>query len=144
MNYRQLKSLTTGLLTGDMKLPQEDDVLLALLEKALFKVASRAQVLRLMTDEKSSGILRTADGNYYIRFPNLPEKDSDDIDVDHELAFAVASYIASFVCRLDMKPYHIREAEETIDFYNNKYSSIIKQIYEQINGNTAVVGIPSE
>jgi len=147
MTYKYLKNLVTGLLIGDMKPPVDnDDVMIPLLEKAMLKIAAKAQVLRLMTTSKDEGVYRTADGDYMIRFPKMPEKDNDTLDIDHELGFAAASFIASFICKPEMKAYHEKEALDIIEHYNIKYDSIIRQIREKYNmtTNSYEAGLPRE
>lgn len=138
MTFIKFKSLTAGLLIGDMKLPQDDDVMLSLLEKAMLTIASKAQVLRLMTVSKDDSLLRTADGDYMIRFPSLPEKNSDTIDMDHELCFAASEYVASYIAKeLPKRSYHVKQAEDVIDMYNIKVDSVMRQIQETRDDSTS-------
>ena len=49
MTYGLFKAITTGLLTGDIVLPQNPDVLKGLMQYALTTVATQADSLHLMT-----------------------------------------------------------------------------------------------
>ncbi len=147
MTFSKLKSLTAGLLVGDMKLPQEDEVVLSLLEKAMLTIASKAQALRLLTLSKDDSILRTGDGDFLVRFPDLPSTGSDVLDMDHELCFAAADLIASYVAKeLPKRSYHVKQAEDIIEMYNVKVDSVMRQINEAEVGTTDkyTAGIPRE
>ena len=147
MTFTNLKALTTGILIGDMKLPQEDVVMIALLEKAMLTIASKAQVLRLLTVSRDASLLRTADGDYMVRFPNLPVNGTDVLDMDHELCFAAADLIASYIAKeLPKRAYHVKQAEDTIEMYNIKVDSVLRQIREAEIGNTETYtsGLPME
>ena len=147
MTFSKLKSLTAGLLVGDMKLPQEDEVVLALLEKAMLTIASKSQALRLLTLSKDDAILRTGNGDYMVRFPDLPSTGSDVLDMDHELCFAAADLIASYIAKeLPKRSYHVKQAEDTIEMYNVKVDSVMRQINEAEIGTTDnyAAGIPLE
>ena len=147
MTFSKLKSLTAGLLVGDMKLPQEDEVVLSLLEKAMLTIASKSQVLRLLTLSKDDAILRTGNGDYMVRFPDLPSTGSDVLDMDHELCFAAADLIASYIAKeLPKRSYHVKQAEDIIEMYNIKVDSVMRQIHEAEIGTTDkyTAGLPLE
>jgi len=134
MTYGEIKNLTAGLLTSDYRLPKDDSEVKAMLEMAFFIIASKIQVLRLLTTNKDNSILRTAEGDYLIRFPELPTKDDDVLDIDHELCFAASRYLASFVAKEDSRVrYHELKAEEVLDYYQKKVGTIMQQMREQLS-----------
>ena len=119
MTYGTLKSITTGLLIGDNVLPSDGAVLIGLLEYAMSTVAMQADSLHLMTLNADANILRRAQGDYLIRTPSMPLTDDEHIDIDDELAFAVARYLASYVSR-DKGGIHVQAADRIIKDYNAK------------------------
>jgi len=155
MTYGVLKAITTGLLTGDNVLPTGEGVLEGLVEYALTTVAMQADSLHLMTLSTTAGVLRLAQGDYLIRRPVAPitvtaavdalavdatvedttaAKAADTlatinqlIDIDEELTFAVARYVASYVSR-EKGGIHIQAAERVILDYNAKTWEILDQM----------------
>ena len=127
MTYEMLKNLTAGLLTADNDLPADDSRILALLRYALTTVATQADSLHLMTLSTTANILRLAKGDYLIRVPELPEDDVDEIDIEDELAMAVARYMASYVS-LKKGGIHVQAADRIIKDYNAKTWEILEQM----------------
>lgn len=127
MTYSTLKSLTTGLLLGDNTLPTDAEVLKSLVNYALTTVATQAESLHLMTLSTTANVLRLSQGDYLIRMPELPTLDADVIDIDEELSFAVARYIASYVSR-EKGGIHVNAADRIIKDYNAKTYEIIEQM----------------
>lgn len=119
MTYKRLKSLTRALLIGDVTLTKDSDEMLALLEYAYDAVANEADALKLFTESDEAKILRQGPGKIFVRKPNLPEYDEDELDIDDELSYAVSRYIASFVSREKME-FHENKAEKIIRAYNQK------------------------
>jgi hypothetical protein len=99
LTYDTFKLMTAGLLTGDNKLPDDIEVLTSLVQYALTTVAMQAESLHLMTLSTSADVLRLAHGDYLIRRPLPPEDGVDELDIDEELTFAVARYVASYLSR---------------------------------------------
>jgi hypothetical protein len=95
MIYAQFKILMKGILTGDTQLPEDDLLVKTLLEYALNKVAVDAEPLKLMTLNLSEPMVRLGPGDYIVRQSKIPLLDSDEIDIDDTLVFAVARLIAS-------------------------------------------------
>ena len=129
MTYSELKSLTSGLLIADTSLPIDVEVLKGLVQYALTTVATKADSLHLMTLNKDENILRLAQGDYLIRIPDVPNSDEDPVDIDDELIFAVARYIASYISK-EKGGIHAQIADRIIKDYNAK-------VYE-ITGETAI------
>ena len=123
MTYDELKNITSGLLFGDVALPQDEDVLKGLVKYALTTVATQADSMRLMTLDDTQPILRLARGSYYVRVPNTPEDGVDLVDIDDELIFAVARYIASYVSK-GKGGIHVNAADRIIKDYNAKVSEL--------------------
>jgi hypothetical protein len=118
MTYSKLKIATSNLLEsrGDVKLTDNDDIIKTLLEDILLKIANRYTVLKLVTKSENFKVLRALGDGLYIRYPKIPTNDTDEIDVDKELAMAVANYLAAEVA----KDNHNR------NIFNKKAMSIVK------------------
>ena len=127
MTYGALKNLTRVFLTGDIKLIDDDNLLLPSVKYALMTVATKADSLHLMTLSTTADVLRLAPGDYLIRIPNLPTTDTDEMDIDEELAPAVARFLASYFSR-EKAGIHIKAAEAIIADYNAKTWEIIEQM----------------
>lgn len=127
MTYKVFKSITTGLLTGDNVLPADAEVLQGLVQYALTTVATQADSLHLMTLSTTANVLRLSQGDYLIRIPEIPELDTDVMDIDEELNFAVARYLASYISR-DKGGIHVNAAERIIKDYNAKTYEITDQM----------------
>ena len=127
MTYKLFKAITTGLLTGDNVLPQSPDVMTGLMQYALTTVATQADSLHLMTLSTTVDVLRLAQGDYLIRMPVPPVNDTDLLDIDDELAFAVARYLASYVSK-EKGGIHVQAADRIIKDYNAKTYEITEQM----------------
>ncbi len=127
MKYKVLQNVTTGLLTGDVLLPNDEDVMLGLLEMAFSELANKAEALHLMTLDKNSDFNRMAQGDYLMRTPELPKSGSDVLDIDHELCFALARIIASYVSR-EKGGIHKSEAIKLINDYNGKVYELLETV----------------
>ena len=57
---------------------------------------------------------------------------SYEIDIDEELCYPLARYIASFISREKMA-YHVAEAENLIRKYNSKVDSHVNKIKQRMN-----------
>lgn len=130
MTYLQLKSITTALLTGDNKLPTDADVLHGMVSYALTTVAMKADSLHLMTLSTDGDILRLGSGDYVIRRPAVPVLDTDVTDIDEELNYAVARYLAGMVSK-EKGAIHNAAAERIILDYNAKTYEIIDQMQQE-------------
>lgn len=127
MTYGMLKNITTGLLTGDNLLTKDPDVLQGLVQYALTTVATQADSLHLMTLSTTADVLRLSRGDYLIRMPEVPVLDTDVVDIDEELTFAVARYIASYISK-DKGGIHVNAADRIIKDYNAKTYEITEQM----------------
>ena len=127
MTYGTFKSLTTGLLIGDNVLPADAAVLKELVSYALTTVAMGADSLHLMTLSTTANVLRLAQGDYLIRMPEAPVLDEDLMDIDEELVFAVARYLASYVSK-SKGGIHVNAAKRIILDYNAKTYEITEQM----------------
>ena len=133
MTYKQLKTLASALLIGDNKLPQDNDLILALLEMAYIYLVDKCQVLNLSTLDKSAHIQRLGKGSYVVRKPNLPAVDTDELDIDEELGYVVASLIVSYIS--DKKTaIHQSRADDGIRSYNAKVDELIESLKLQEDG----------
>jgi len=136
MTYGLFKAITTGLLTGDTVLPQNPDVLKGLMQYALTTVATQADSLHLMTLSTTADILRLSSGDYLIRVPDVPLVDDDILDIDEELTFAVARYLASYISK-DKGGIHVNAADRIIKDFNAKtwetldHMNVVVYTYDQ-------------
>lgn len=155
MTYAVFKNITTGLLTGDNVLPIDFGVTSGLIQAALTTTATMAESLHLMTLSTTADILRMAHGDYLIRRPimlvefstnvdllaidatdeeiaaaeaaDLVLTDTQPIDIDEELAFAVARFVASYISK-DKGGIHVQAANRMILDYNAKTYEILEQM----------------
>ena len=120
MTYGNLKYLVKALLIGDNTLTKDNNEVLVLLSYAYNKIANQADALKLFTAvTEDMRIIRQGPGRLYVRMPNLPEDDIDELDIDDELAYVAARYICSFVSR-EKGGIHVNEAMTLIRAYNQK------------------------
>jgi len=131
MRYDIFKKLTQGFLAGDYTIPDDNDVVLALLQGALIETAMRANSVHLMTMSESEETLRLGPGDYLIRMPKLPVDDVDELDIEEELIFVVARLFAASVSAAN-QALHMQLAERMILDYNGKTYEIIEQMQEEV------------
>jgi len=129
MTYGTLKYVAQGLLTGDNKLPKDDEVVLALLGMAYDYLANKCQVLNLLTLDHSEEILRLDAGDYVVRVPDLPTTDSDELDIDSNLGYAAASLVASYVSK-NKTMLHQQRADAAVVLHNSKVEELKDAIKE--------------
>lgn len=127
MTYGELKNLTSGLLIGDNVVPKDDNVFKSLLSYAFNMISNKAEALRLMTMNSSEDIIRLGPGEYLVRKPNMPTVDSDELDIDHELGFVAARYIASMISK-DKIAIHQQYGDDEILKYNGKVYQILEKV----------------
>ena len=127
MTYGQLKSLTSGLLIGDNNLPKDDAIVKSLLSYAFNMISNKAEALRLMTMSSTEDIIRLGPGEYLVRTPKMPESDSEELDIDHELGFVAARYIASMISK-EKIAIHQQYGDDEILKYNGKVYQILEKV----------------
>jgi len=127
VTYGELKSLTRGLLTGDVTLTTKEDELTMMLAYSYNKIATEADALKLFTANKNDSILRQGPGNLFVRKPNMPSLDDDELDIDDELGYPAARYIANFVSR-EKGGIHVMEAGKLISHYNQKVQAYMEAL----------------
>lgn len=127
MTYGQLKSLTSGLLIGDNSLPKDDAIFKSLLSYAFNMISNKAEALRLMTMNSTEDIIRLGPGEYLVRTPKIPESDSEELDIDHELGFVAARYIASMISK-EKIAIHQQYGDDEILKYNGKVYQILEKV----------------
>ena len=132
MTYKNLKVLTKGLLSSDFPLPEDDSSVKALLGMAYSYIADKCQVLNLQTEDKSAMIQRLGRGKHLVRVPELPDEDSSELDIDHELGYAAASLVASYVSEKKVA-IHQGRADDIIRSYNAKVDEFIES-WELLKG----------
>ena len=128
MTYGNLKHLTRAILIGDSTLTKSEEEIHVLLAYAFDLIANQADALKLfITDVPANQILRQGPGKNFVRKPALPISDTDVLDIDDELCYVAARFIASFVSREKMK-WHISEAEKMIRAYNQKVQTYFETL----------------
>ena len=133
MTFKDFKSLTSVLLTGDVVLTNNDDELLMLLRYSFERVANEADALKLFTSHNpNERIVRNGPGGLFVRMPKTPEYEEDEIDLDEELCFAAARYICSFVSTTKAQ-LHIQEAGKIINSYNQKVQTFFETLEREDN-----------
>ncbi len=132
MTYKELKILTKGLLSSDFPLPENNDSVKALLGMAYSYIADKCQVLNLQTEDKSAMIQRLGRGGFMVRVPELPEADEDELDIGHELGYAAASLVASYISE-KKAGIHQGRADDWIRSYNAKVDEFIES-WELLKG----------
>ena len=132
MTYKSLKVLTKGLLSGDFLLPEDEESIKALLGMAYSYITDKAQVLNLQTEDKSALIQRLGRGGFMVRVPELPEADEDELDIGHELGYAAASLVASYLSE-KKAAIHQARADDWIRSYNAKVDEFIES-WESLKG----------
>lgn len=127
MTYGSLKNLTTGLLIGDNILPKDDAIVKALLMYAFNMIADKAEALHLLTLSKTDDIYRFATGEFLMRLPKLPENDEDELDIDEELCYVAARYIAAMISK-ERAEIHQQFGDDGILKYNGKVYQILETL----------------
>jgi len=126
MTFGRLKSAIKVLMIGDNELPQDKEQLIAAIEMAYLQLASQATALKLLTTDSASQVIRLGPGGTYVRMPELPENDDDELDIDKELAPAVARIIASYLSR-EKGGIHSNEAQKILRAYESKVRVFIEE-----------------
>ena len=131
MTYLQLKTLVGTLLRGDTEIPPDNEFIM-LLKYGLSEIANDANALKLIT-AKTEGerILRNGPGNTFIRMPKEPEDDNEELDLDEELCYALARYIAYFLSNTGKAKIHLMEAKNIINKYNQKVDAYFEELESQ-------------
>lgn len=129
MTYKELKTLVKGLLSSDFPLPEDDNSVKALLGMAYSYIADKCQVLNLQTEDKSALIQRLGRGKHLVRVPELPETDEDELDIGHELGYAAASLVASYLSEKKVG-IHQSRADDIIRSYNAKVCEFLESLEE--------------
>lgn len=127
MTYGSLKNLVTGLLIGDNVIPRDDAVMKSLLAYAYSMISDKAEALHLLTLNKKDNINRFATGEFLMRNPEMPTEDANELDIDEELCFAVARYIASMLSK-DKTAMHQQYGDDIILKYNGKVYQILENL----------------
>ena len=123
MTYDEFKIFLTGILEGDKKIP-EDELLQIYLLSCLREVALLCEPLSLMTRDLEADILVTLECGLFIREPKISITedeilDTDLVNIDKTLAYAVAHFVAREISKSN-KPYFHSRGKEYCDDYNWK------------------------
>lgn len=127
MTLGLLKSIVKGLMLGDNNTSINNDVFIGLLAYAYNIIGNKTESFHLLTLNRRQELLRMASGDYFMRVPELPETDEDELDIDNELGFVAARYICSMISK-DKPQVHIAMAEELVRDYNAKVYQIMEEV----------------
>lgn len=127
MTLGLLKKVVKGLMIGDNNPPTENDMFIGLLAYAFNMIGNKTESFHLLTLNRKQELLRMASGDYFMRVPELPESDDDELDIDNELGFVAARYICSMISK-DKASLHMAMAEELVRDYNAKVYQIMEEI----------------
>ena len=122
MTFVESKTLLTPLLFGDIKVP-DNNTLIVLYKVAFDYIVNECIPLKLVTKTNDFSTVRTVDiGDgviRYIRRPRLPKVDGDTLDIDDELCNPLTYLVASYLSKA--KPGDLyAQALEMISQYNFK------------------------
>jgi hypothetical protein len=130
MTFGLLQSVVKGLMIGDNNPPTDKNIYIGLLSYAYNMIGNKAESFHLLTLNRRQDLLRMASGDYFMRVPELPTNDEDELDIDNELGYVAARYICSMISDKKMQ-LHEAKAEDLIRDYNGK----VYQIFENIKYN---------
>jgi len=140
MTFLSLKNIVKGLMLGDNNPPTENAVFIGLLSYAYNMIGNKTESFHLLTLNRKQDILRMASGDYFMRVPDLPTSDTDDLDIDNELGFVAARYICSMISATKMQV-HIMAADELVRDYNAKVYQLLEEIkYNHITRSSEFAG----
>jgi len=138
MNWKQFQDLVAGLLSTDVSTPFDLGVSVELFRRSMWLTAEVADTQTLQeayVEGVSSDVLRQHGhcDELYIRKFKLPTKDSDMLDIDDLLVFAVAHFFVSSVSStLELKGYHEAKANQIIETFNQKIRSYKERKNERV------------
>lgn len=128
MTYLELQEATTVLLIADTVLPADPGLLQALVRMNLHRLAMDAEAINLMTRRRTPAVLRkAAPKGWYIRIPDTPIDPTDLLDLDEQLCYVLANYIASSLSRNNAAKL-LSDAKMGVIDYNSKVYDIISDI----------------
>jgi hypothetical protein len=124
MKYSDFKIHLGEIMSGDKKVP-ENKKLKPIILQCLREVAIRCEPLCLLSDNVENDILTVVEDELFIRVPHLSQKDSDKIDMDETLVYAVSYLVASKISKNATIVKYTKEADEIINDYQwNRYRDI--------------------
>jgi hypothetical protein len=127
MTLGLLKNVVKGLMLGDNNPPSDNGIFIGLLAYAFNIIGNKTESFHLLTLNRKQEILRIAGGDYFMRVPELPTVDTDELDIDNELGFVAARLICSMISK-DKVQLHLQMVDELIRDYNGKVYQILEQI----------------
>jgi len=147
MTFADLKAQASMLLTSENKLPRDDKIIKSSLKFAFVELADMATPLTWLTLINSGKIMRKGPGDYFIRFPEIPENDESELDIDEELVPAVAGMLASYLAKdIKVKQYHRMLAYKIMKRHDSKVRAYVgsqenEGAYSEVgNGDTTIDG----
>lgn len=136
MTLGLLKNIVKGLMIGDNNPPTDNGVFIGLLAYAFNMIGNKTESFHLLTLNRRQELLRMASGDYFMRVPELPNVDTDELDIDNELGFVAARFVCSMISK-DKAALHVSMAEELIRDYNAKVYQIMEEVQYNYRTKTA-------
>lgn len=119
MNYKEFKGLIDILRAGNKAVPQEDKVLIFMVQEAIKEVAKKTNPLVLVTPlHQDVNIIKKLEEGLYLREPKKIINDDSYIEIDDDLTQAVAHIVISQFSNSDNLLKHKKHASKFIMDYN--------------------------
>lgn len=100
MTYGELKKHIKYIFSGDTRLADDTEALALFYKTAVHAIISDTEPLKLVTsDTERYTPYRWLDDVYFIRQPEYPSADTDELDMDERLIDAVISLMSSYMIR---------------------------------------------
>ena len=90
MTLADFKAFCLAKKRGDIKLPDTNEAYKPLIQESLEYIAKNTTPIDLVTDDTTVETLRWLNASQLIRKPIAPSLDTDKIDIDEQLTYAVA------------------------------------------------------
>lgn len=123
MTFADFKALLEMKRKGDIKLPTSNEELKPLIQESLEYIANNSIPLELVTSDKTADILRPLSDTQFIKRPESPTNDTDEIKIDQQLIYAVAyELLANLTKDLTKSQFFTFKRDEIIGTYQwNNY-----------------------
>jgi len=122
MTWGRLQKLTEALLTGDYNFPKDIEARIALLQYALEEITDLSEPTQLESTDLSVEKVRSGYNGVVYRRANLPDNDTEEMDIDIGLCFACARLMASYISKEKFN-LHRNMAIELLNRYTAKIES---------------------
>ena len=125
MTLAGLKLHLKTILNGNKELPKDED-LKPLLKECLISIALRCEPLALLVFTDEEKVLKyLQDLDLYLRMPRVPKNDTDKLDLDTELCFALSYMLGMKLSNNESLVKYIAQADEICsDYIWNRFNNI--------------------